>query len=70
MLCLDYANLQERRNISKLYMIARGHLFPVYGLGNKCAFLQDKDIPTEILLGRNEVSGCHTKQTWATFLST
>ena len=25
MLCLDYSNLQERRNISKLYMIARGH---------------------------------------------
>ena len=23
--------------ISKLYMIARGHLFPVYGLGNECA---------------------------------
>ena len=22
-LCLDYSNLQERRNISKLYMIAR-----------------------------------------------
>ena len=25
MLCLDYSNLQERRNISKLYMIAGGH---------------------------------------------
>ena len=37
MLCLDYSHLQERRNISKLYMIARGHLFPVYGLGNECA---------------------------------
>ena len=37
MLCLDYSNLQERRNISKLYMIARGHLFPVYGLGNERA---------------------------------
>ena len=34
MLCLDYSNLEERRNISKLYMIAR---FPVYGLGNECA---------------------------------
>ena len=37
MLCLDYSNLQDRRNISKLYMTARGHLFPVYGLGNECA---------------------------------
>ena len=36
-LCLDYSNLEERRNISKLYMIARGHLFPVYGLENECA---------------------------------
>ena len=36
MLCL-YSNLQERRKISKLYIIAKGHLFPVYGLGNKCA---------------------------------
>ena len=25
------------RNISKLYMIARGHWFPVCGLGNVCA---------------------------------
>ena len=25
MLCLDYSNLEERRNISKLYMITRGH---------------------------------------------
>ena len=25
------------RNISKLYVIARGHLFPVYDLGNECA---------------------------------
>ena len=24
-LCLDYSNQQEKRNISKLYMIARGH---------------------------------------------
>ena len=37
MLCLDYSNLQEKRNLSKLYMIARGHLFPVYSLGNECA---------------------------------
>ena len=36
-LCLDYSNLEERRNISKLYMIVRGHLFPVCGLGNECA---------------------------------
>ena len=32
MLCLDYSNLEERRNINKLYMIARGQLFPVYVL--------------------------------------
>ena len=37
MLRLDYLNLQERRSISKLHMIARGHRFPVYGLGNECA---------------------------------
>ena len=35
--CVDYSNLQERRNLSKLYMTARGHWFPVYGLGNECA---------------------------------
>ena len=55
---LDYSHLQERRNISKLYMIARGHSFPVYGLGNECAkqlFLQEKDVPTEISLGWNKV---------------
>ena len=27
MLCLDYSSLQERRNISKLYMIDREHYF-------------------------------------------
>ena len=37
MLCLEYRNLQERRNISKLYMIARGHWVPLYGLKNECA---------------------------------
>ena len=36
-LCLDYSSLQEKRNISKLKMIARGHSFPVYGLGDECA---------------------------------
>ena len=36
MLCLDYSNMQGRKHISKLYMIARGHWFPVYGLGNEC----------------------------------
>ena len=29
MLCLDYSNLQDRRNLSKLYLIARGHWFHV-----------------------------------------
>ena len=33
--CLDYSNLQERRNISELHMIAGGHLFSVYCLGNE-----------------------------------
>ena len=37
MLCLEYSDLQERKNISKLYMIARGYWVPVYGLGNECA---------------------------------
>ena len=36
MLCQDYSNLEERRNISKSYIIARGHWFPFKGLGNKC----------------------------------
>ena len=36
MLCLEYSDLQERKNISKLYMIARGYWVPVYGLGNEC----------------------------------
>ena len=39
MLCLDYSNQQERRNISKLYMIARGHLFPKYIWSWKCMCL-------------------------------
>ena len=61
----------KKEEISKLYMIARGHLFPVYGLGNEFAywyFLREKDVPTEISLGWNKASGCHTKPTWATFL--
>ena len=36
MLCLDYSNQQKRINISKLYMIAGEHWFPVNGLGNEC----------------------------------
>ena len=39
MLCLDYSNQRERRNISKLYMIARGHLFPTYIWSWKCMCL-------------------------------
>ena len=39
MLCLVNSNLQERRNISKLYMVARGHQFLVCGLGNECALV-------------------------------
>lgn len=37
MLGLDYSNLQERWNISKICMIARGQWVPVYGLGDECA---------------------------------
>ena len=54
MLRLDYSNLQERRNISKLHMIARRHLFAVYCVGNECAkryLLQEKHFPTKISLG-------------------
>ena len=35
-LTIDF-DKQTLHNISKLYMIARGHLCPVYGLGNECA---------------------------------
>ena len=35
MLCLDYSDMQEKRNIIKLYMIAVWHWFPVYGFGNE-----------------------------------
>ena len=34
MLCINYSNLEERRHMSKLYMLATGHLFLEYGLGN------------------------------------
>ena len=27
---------KEKKNINKLYMIAREHWFPVYGLTNEC----------------------------------
>ena len=37
--CLDYSNLQERRNITKLYMISRGHWSPVYGLWDEGALV-------------------------------
>ena len=71
MLCLDYFNLQERRNMSNFYIIARGHWFPVYGHENECSlryfFPQEIGIPTKIYLGWNKVTGCHTKLTTATF---
>ena len=66
MLCIDYSNLQERRNITKLYLIARGYWFPVYGLGNECAeryFLQEEDATNKISFGWNKVSEYHTKPT-------
>ena len=69
MLCLDYSHMQERRNISKLYMIVRGHWFHVYGLGNEYATIEG-DVPTKMSLGLNKVSGCHTKPMAATFLLT
>ena len=64
-MCLDYSNLQERRNISKLYKINRGHWFPVYGLRNECAqryFLQNIDVPTEISSGWNKVSAIQNRR--------
>ena len=65
-MCQDYSNLQERRNISKLYMIARGYWFPVYGLGkmnvlNGIFYKRERDVPTKLSLGWNKVSECHTK---------
>ena len=53
-------------------MIAGGHLFPVYGLGNECAeryFLKKKDVRTEIPLGLNKVYVCHTDATRIIFLA-
>ena len=49
MLCLDYSNLQESRNISKLYMVARGNSFHVYGLGMNVlnGIFYKRDVPTE-----------------------
>ena len=44
-------------------MIARGHWFPVYGLGNEYGIFYKKDVPTEISLGWNRESGCHTTPT-------
>ena len=52
-MCLDYSNLQERRSISKLRMIARGHWVLVYGHGSECALVfstREKDGPTEIII--------------------
>ena len=49
----DSANLQERRNIGKLYTVTfRGHWFPFYGLENRSAlyFLQKRVVPTKISL--------------------
>ena len=54
----------------KLYMLARGHWFPVYDLRNECAwryFLQEKDVPTESTLDWIKVFRRHTKPTSATF---
>ena len=54
MLCLDYSNLQERRNISKLYMMLEDIYFLYIVLEINVLnryFLQEKDDPTKISLG-------------------
>ena len=53
MLCPDYSNMQESRNISKLYMIDRGHWFPVLEMNVFCYFVQEIDVPIEISLDWN-----------------
>ena len=50
-------------------MIAKGHWFPVYSLGNKYALvIYIQDISTDVSLGWNKVSACHTKLMSATSL--
>ena len=39
MFCLDFSNLQERGNISKFYINARGYWFSVYAPGNEFAWV-------------------------------
>ena len=70
MLCLDYSNLQGRRNISKLCMIARGYSFPVYGLWRwMClmVFSTRESCFNRNIIGWNKISECHTKPMSATF---
>ena len=78
-LCLDYSNMQERRNTSK-YMITRRHWFLISSLWFwKWMWLtvfstrereRKRDVPIEMSLSWNKVSGCHTKLISATFLPT
>ena len=73
MLCIDYSNIQEGRNISNLYKwLLEGvdFLSMVFEMNVLSSFLQKRDVPTEMSLGSNKVSGCYTKPTLTFFLQT
>ena len=73
MLCIDYSNIQEGRNISNLYKwLLEGvdFLSMVFEMNVLSYFLQKRDVPTEMSLGSNKVSGCYTKPTLTIFLPT
>ena len=60
----------RKKKYSKLHMIMRALIFCqrywkliCFGIFYK----RERDVPNEILMGRNKVSGCHTKSTTATF---
>ena len=68
-LCLDHSNLQERGNISNYTWLLEGIYFlsMVLEVNVLNGILCKRDVPTEISLGWNKVSRCHTKPTSATF---
>ena len=57
MLCLDYWNLQEKRNINKLYNCYRAFISCLCGL----SIFYKRDVSTDISLGWNKISGCYIK---------
>ena len=65
--CLDYSNMQEGINISKLYMSARWHLFPTWSWKWMCLMVFSTRYSNRNIIGLKWVSRCHTKPTWATF---